>query len=253
MRALRILLVLALVLGGLFVLADRLALNYAEDRVAERLKNNEGLARTPDVSVQGFPFLTQLAGGRLDEVRVGIEDFEASAEGTGDGGSGGTGGDAIRIDRLDARLHGVTLSGDYSSATADSATGTATIGYDELLRTAKAEPIRVTSGITARVVGLSDGGDGKIKVQVEATVLGTKLPQPVTVLSSVAVKDDRIEVRADSLPDLGVALAENKFREITDIQQRIDGLPGGIALDKVAAAKDGVEITVKGSDVELAG
>ena len=35
--------------------------------------------------------------------------------------------------------------------------------------------------------------------------------------------------------------------------QKIDGLPGGIRLDSVQAAKDGVEITVKGSNVRLAG
>lgn len=246
MRALRILLIVMAILVGIFVVIDRIAVNIAEGEAADRLKATENLATTPDVSINGFPFLTQLAGGTLDEVEVGIEDYEA---GTGDGAK------KIRIADLRADMHGVDFSTDFSSAVADSATGTATIAYDELLKTAKSEPGRVAPGITARVVGLSDGGNGKIKVEVEATVLGTKLPKPVAVLSSVAVVDgDTVRVKADAVPEFGgVQIVESSLRQITDFEQRIDGLPGGIRLDKVEAAQDGVEISVKGSDVRLVG
>ncbi|MEU3852630.1 DUF2993 domain-containing protein [Streptomyces sp. NPDC029554] len=246
MRALRILLIFAVVLGGLFVIADRVTVNFAEDEAADRLKTTENLATTPDVSIKGFPFLTQVVGGSLDDIEVGIDTYEAAA---------GDGARKIRIDDLRADMKGVEFSGDYSSATATTATGTATVAYDELLKTAKSEPTQVAPGVTANVVGLSDGGNGKIKVAVEATVLGTRLPEPVTVLSTVTVVDgDTVRVKADGLPKFaGVDLAENRVRTITDFQQRIDGLPGGIKLDKVQAAPDGVEITVKGSDVRLAG
>jgi hypothetical protein len=245
MRALRILLVVVVVLGGLFVLADRLAVNFAEGEVADKVKSREGLAATPDVSIKGFPFLTQVVGGSLDDVEIGISDYEAAT---------GTGGRTIRIDDLQADMKGVEFSGDYSSATASSATGTASITYAELLKTAKSEPTQVVQGVTANVIGLSDGGNGKIKVAVEATVLGTKLPQPVYVLSTVTVSGDTVRVHADSLPSFGgVKAAENEVRSITDFEQKIDDLPGGIKLDKVVAAKNGVEISVKGSNVRLAG
>ncbi|MER7496942.1 DUF2993 domain-containing protein [Streptomyces pharetrae] len=243
MRALRILLIVVVILGGLFVAVDRIAVHFAEGEVADRLEAAENLSSTPDVSINGFPFLTQLAGSELDEVEVGMNDYEAAA---GDG-------EKIRIDDLEARMRGVRFSGDYSSATAASATGTATIAYDELLKAAKSEPTEVAPGITARVVSLADGGNGKIKVGVEADVpvLGT---QRLSVLSTVRVEGDRVEVRTDSLPQLaGLDLAEESVRRITDFQQAIDDLPGGIRLDKVEAAADGVEISVKGSDVRLAG
>lgn len=245
MRALRILLILVVVLGGLFVLADRLAVHFAEGEAADKLKTTEGLAATPDVSIKGFPFLTQLAGGSLDDVEVGMKDYEADT---------GTNGGTIRIDDLKADMKGVEFSGDYSSATATTASGTASIAYDELLKTAKSEETRVAPGLTAKVIGLSDGGGGKIKVTVEATVLGVKLKEPVSVLSTVAVEGDTVRVHADSLPDFrGVTAAENEVRTVTDFQQKIEGLPGGIQLDKVQAGKNGVEITVKGSNVRLAG
>ena len=245
MRALRILLIVVVILGGLFVIADRVAVNFAEGEAADKLKTTENLAATPDVSIKGFPFLTQAAASRFDDIEIGIKDYEAAT---------GTGDDTIRIDDLRANMKGVTFSGDFSSATASTATGTATIAYDELLKAAKSEPSRVTGGVTAQVVGLSDGGNGKIKVEIDATVLGVKLPRPVSVLSSVTVVDgDTVKVHADSLPDLGLDLAETALRSITDFQQTIEELPGGIKLDKVQAAEDGVEISVRGSNVRLAG
>ncbi|MBT3154495.1 DUF2993 domain-containing protein [Streptomyces sp. CHD11] len=246
MRALRILLIVLVIVGGIFVIVDRVAVNLAEGEAADRLKVNENLATTPDVSIKGFPFLTQVIGGTLDEVEVGIEGYEAA---TGDGA------EKIRIGDLRADMTGVEFSSDFGSAVADSATGTATVAYDELLKTAKSETTEVAPGVTAEVVGLSDGGNGKIKVAVEATVLGTKLPEPVFVLSSVTVVDgNTVRVKADALPEFGgVAPAESRVRRITDFEQTIDGLPGGIRLDKVEAGGNGVDITVKGSDVRLVG
>jgi hypothetical protein len=248
MRALRIFLIVAVVLGGLFVIADRVAVGFAENKAADRIKSTEGLTSTPDVSIKGFPFLTQVVGGELDDVRIGIKDYEASTGGT----SAATG--TIRIDDLNAEMHGVDFNSDYSSAIANSATGSATVAYAELLKAAKSQPTEVAPGVTAQVIGLSDGGNGKIKVEVSATVLGTKLAQPVSVLSSVTVVGgNKVRVHADSLPKLGVQLAENRVRTITDFEQRIDQLPGGIKLDTVEAAANGVDITVKGSDVKLVG
>ncbi|MFG2312798.1 DUF2993 domain-containing protein [Streptomyces sp. NPDC048566] len=244
MRALRIFLILAVVLGGLFVIADRVAVNFAEDRAADRIKSTEGLANTPDVSIEGFPFLTQVAGRELDDVKIGIKDYEAST---------GTSAGTVRIDDLRAEMHGVAFSGDFSSATAARATGTATIAYDELLKAAGSEPGNVAPGISAQVTGLSDGGNGKIKVTLSSKLLGKKLPA-VSVLSSVTVSGDTVRVHADSLPRIGdTQLVEGPIRSVTDFEQKIRKLPGGIELDAVRAASDGVEISVKGSDVSLVG
>ncbi|MGW1745468.1 LmeA family phospholipid-binding protein [Streptomyces sp. NPDC002092] len=248
MRALRILLIVVVVLGGLFVIADRVAVHFAENQAADKVKTTENLATTPDVSIKGFPFLTQAASGELDDVEIGIKDYEADT-GTATGGNGGP--KAIRIDDLKADMKGVKFSGDYSSATAATATGTATIAYDELLKAAKSEPTQIFPGINAQVVGLSDGGNGKIKVDIKVTAAGATQTYPV--LSSVTVDGDSVKVHADNLPKLVVDLADARIRAITDFQQTIHQLPGGVKLDSVQAATNGVEITVKGSNVKLAG
>ncbi|MFE9612868.1 DUF2993 domain-containing protein [Streptomyces sp. NPDC006012] len=245
MRALRILLIVVVIFGVLFVIVDRVAVYFAESEAADKFKTTENLSATPDVSINGFPFLTQVAGGSLDDVQVGIKDYQAPT---------GTSGQTVVIHDLKADMKDVGFSGSFSSATARTAEGTATISYDELLKAAKSGTAQVAPGVTARVVGLSDGGNGKIKVEVEATVLGKQLPDPVAVLSTVTVENDSVQVHADSVPKFGsVDIADDSVRQITDFQQAVDQLPAGIKLDKVQAAPDGVEITVRGSNVKLAG
>jgi hypothetical protein len=245
MRALRTLLIVVVVLGVLFVVVDRVAVHFAEGEAAGKLKTTEGLASTPDVSINGFPFLTQVASGTLDDVEIGIKDYDATT---------GTTGKTIRIDDLHADMKDVTFTGDYSSATAQSATGTALISYDELLKNAKTAPTDIGLGFTGQVVGLADGGNGKIKVTLDVTVPGVSAHQKVTVLSAVTVKNNTVQVHADNLPKLaGVSLIQDRFRQASDFQQAIDQLPGGVRLDKVEAVQNGVDIAVKGSNVKLAG
>ncbi|MFH8794765.1 DUF2993 domain-containing protein [Streptomyces sp. NPDC017941] len=245
-RAIRILLIVVVVLGGLFVAADRFAVSFAENEAAEKIKSQEGLSSTPDVSIKGFPFLTQALGGKLDDVEIGIKDYDAKS-----------GGDTIRVADLSATMHGVDFSSDYSSATADRAAGVARISYDELLKAAKSEPVKLPLGATGEVVGLSDGGNGKIKVEVEVSKGGTKLPKPVHVLSSLRVEGDSIKVHADTIPDkidvLGVSLPlpEGMVRNVTDFEEQITDLPGGVQLDTVQAAPDGLDVAVKGENVDL--
>ncbi|CAM5441121.1 hypothetical protein SALBM135S_06637 [Streptomyces alboniger] len=247
-RAIRILLIVVVILGGLFVAADRLAVNFAESEAAEKLRSNEGLSEAPDVSIKGFPFLTQVAGGELDDVEVGIKDYDAKS-----------GADSIRIADLTAHMKGVKFSGDYSSATAATASGTAHVSYDELLKAGKSEPVELPLGATGKVVGLSDGGNGKIKLEIEVSKGGTKLPKPVYVLSSVRVEGDNIKVHADEIPKkievlgLSIPLPEAMARDVTDFEQKIDDLPAGIKLEKVEAAQDGVDMSVTGENVSLTG
>lgn len=259
MRALRITLIVVVVLAGVFVAADRIAVSFAQDKAADELRSSENLSEKPDVSINGFPFLTQVAGGELDDVRVGIDDYTASTDGVSGAGAAAKGSATIHITDLNARMKGVTFNGSFGSASAetasaDSVTGSARISYPELLKAAQVQSVEVAPGVTAKVIRLSDGGNGKVKVTVAATVLGKELKQPITVLSTLRVEGDVVKAHADAAPKIGgVPTPESKVREITDFQQTITGLPAGIHIDRVEAAPDGIHVTVAGSHVHLAG
>lgn len=235
MRAVRFLLIVIVVLGGLFVAADRIAVSVAESKAAERTRQSQGLSAKPEVSIKGFPFLTQVAAGRLDEVRVTARGLQAD-----------DGKDKIRIDRLTADLHGVRLSDGYRRAVADTAGGTVLITYADLSAAAP-------HGVSVAYGGPAQDGTARVKVTgaVALPVIGTVRR---SVISEVRVRGgDTVTLHARSVPGAEAFPGlEKLIRQKIDFTGTVAGLPRGIALDSVTATPDGITVAVTGTDVVLA-
>ncbi|MDQ1069554.1 LmeA family phospholipid-binding protein [Streptomyces canus] len=86
-----------LVLAAFLTLADRWAVLYAERRAADTLKDRLRLTAAPEVEIDGFPFLPQLAGRRLDSVKVTVPDVAA---------------DRVTLAAVSATAHDIRLDGD---------------------------------------------------------------------------------------------------------------------------------------------
>src|SRR3954463_8421808 len=84
------------VLVALLVLADRLTVLYAENRLAGELKSTERLNSKPDVTIRGFPFLTQVVTGAYSHIEVVVKDYAPAH--------------AITLDRIDVHLRHAHLS-----------------------------------------------------------------------------------------------------------------------------------------------
>ncbi|MDQ0985339.1 DUF2993 domain-containing protein [Streptomyces sp. V2I9] len=229
MRALRILLVLVVVLGGLFLAVDRAAVYFAESEAEDRVTIDADGTASTDISIKGFPFLTQLAASRLDRVDLHLTGMRTSA-----------GGRAVRVGEVRAQLHDVKLGSGYRSATAARATGTALVSYKDLTAAA-------SDGVVVEY-----GGKGKAKVTGTAEVFGRPISR--SVLSTVTRADgNTITVRADKVPGEGIPGIEELVRKKTDFEGDIDGLPEGLELREVKVTEKGLEISVTGSNVSLAG
>jgi len=112
--------VLVVLLLGVVVLVDRVAVGFAEDRVAEQIAEKGALQGTPEVDIAGFPFLTQAVAGRYDDVRIALTAAElGQPQGT----------------RADLVLHGVqvplsaAVAGSVREVPVDRIDGTATLSY----------------------------------------------------------------------------------------------------------------------------
>ncbi|MER8085894.1 DUF2993 domain-containing protein [Streptomyces sp. NPDC094048] len=229
MRALRILLVMVVVLGGIFVAVDRAAVYFAESEAEGRVAVTGATIGSTDVSIKGFPFLTQVAGSQLDEVDVEISGIETDANGR-----------RIRISRMNAALYEVKLADGYSSATAARATGTAVISYEDLTKAA-------SDGVVVEY-----GGNGKVKVTGTVDILGRPLSR--SVLSTVTLIDGHtIKVHADKVPGEGIPGLEGLVRRKTDFEREVGGLPSGLKLQRIQPTADGLEISVTGTNVRIAG
>ncbi|WP_328385279.1 DUF2993 domain-containing protein [Streptomyces sp. NBC_00400] len=233
MRALRVLLVVLVIFGGLFVAADRVAVNLVEDKAADKIRSSQGLDKTPEVSIKGFPFLTQVAGRSLDEVDAELGGIEARAQ-----------GHALRIDRLSAQFHEVGLTSDYTSIeSAATATGNARINYADLTKAAGGD---VTIGY-----GGQKAGRGQVKISPKIPVLSS-----LDVTGSITiVGGNTVRLRADGLPAVCRALpgCESKVRAQTDHDWKLDQLPGNLKLEKVVTTPEGLSISAAGKDVKLPG
>ncbi|MEV6203177.1 DUF2993 domain-containing protein [Streptomyces sp. NPDC051771] len=228
MRALRILLVVAFVLGGILVGSDRLAAAWAESEVAGRASLAGGRTESVEVDIKGFPFLTQAADKRFGEVRVVARGAHTQA-----------GEKSLRIDEITFDLRDVTVTGDWSGYRAGEANGTALISYADLVAASE------------RATAMEYGGPGKVKVTGSVEVLGRKVTRTVT--SSVTLVDgDTLKVRADEVPGGGIPFLEEMVRERTDFERPI-GRVAGMRVAKVEPRPEGLAVTVNGRDVAIAG
>ncbi|MEU3606221.1 DUF2993 domain-containing protein [Streptomyces sp. NPDC035033] len=228
MRALRILLVVAVVLGGVLVGADRLAAAWAESEVAGRASLAGGRTESVEVDIKGFPFLTQAADKRFDEVEVVARGAHTQA-----------GDKSLRIDEITFDLRDVTVTGDWSGFRAGEASGTALISYADLVAASR------------RATAMEYGGPGKVKVTGSVVVLGRTVTR--TVVSSVTlVGGDTVRVRADEVPGEGIPFLEKLVRERTDFERPL-GRVAGMRVATVEPRPEGLAVTVTGRDVAIAG
>ncbi|GAA2263367.1 DUF2993 domain-containing protein [Streptomyces amakusaensis] len=249
MRALRILLIIAVILGIVFTGVDRLAVNIAESQVAEKVKARQGLPATPEVSIKGFPFLTQVMDKNLDEVDIALSDITA-----------GTGDRTVEVTDVRAELTGVRIGADYSSAVASRAEGSAHIAYKDLSHAAPKGASIGWAGaeraaknqvkLVGPLVDLLKGAGIPVPAAIE-TLVGD---QKITAYSTVELSESgALRLKADSLPELPVPGFEDQLREAVDHELKIEGMPAGIVLDRLEATESGLKIMGTGKDVGLAG
>ncbi len=103
----------------ILVVGDRVANAYTENQMASQVQSSLDLSGKPTVTIQGIPFLTQLAARDFRTVNV-----NASNETAGTGGQ-------LEIKSLTATLHGMHIHG-LNSATIDQFNASALITFTAL-------------------------------------------------------------------------------------------------------------------------
>ncbi|MBH5335600.1 DUF2993 domain-containing protein [Streptomyces pactum] len=223
-------LITLVVLIGLFVAADRLAVNWLENKAADEIKSREGLAIDPEVSIKGFPFLTQVLDKELEEIEINLDGLVTDA------GQGRP----VRVTELRAVLHQVKISGDLSGATAERASGRAHISYEDL---------SAAAGPGIKVSQAPKNAEGKSQVKITGNFMGLSMSANGTVS---LVDGNTIRVRVNSIPPAIPGRLEQEVRSRTDFDRTVDGMPSGLRLEGVETTPEGLDISVGGSQVDLA-
>jgi hypothetical protein len=115
-RGLIALLIIVILLVVAFVVGDQVARSYAQNMIATRFQS-DGFPVKPDVSIKGWPFLTQLATRDVRTVDISASDAQEGK---------------LVIENMNATASGVRLNSSYNGATIDSINGTALITYSSI-------------------------------------------------------------------------------------------------------------------------
>lgn len=209
--------VVGLLAGGA-VVADRVLHARTEEQLADRLQADvPALTSEPDVTVHGFPFLTQVLAGELGAVDVTAP--EATVEN-------------LVLEDVEVRLERVSTS---APTTAGAARMTAFAPLDQL-----------TAALDLPL-DLSIEGDLLV---ASAQLLGL----PLEVLLEPTAGGDAVLVDVDALrlagatvsaADLPAALTE----QLEGLEVPIDGLPEGLELTDLTLEEAGARLVAEGTDV----
>lgn len=218
-RTARRLIIALVVLILLLLAADRIGNYVAERTAASTLQSSQHLQKRPSVDIGGFPFLTQLISRSFGEVTVTADDVPV-----------GSADHPLDISTMRVVLHNLTVSRDFSQVQAQTATGTARIGYPQLS--------------SALGVQVGYAGDGRIRASKQLTVAGTTVHATITsrpALAGHALEFAGTEVQgagqlADALSTtlsrvfaVTLPLSRIPFQiQVTDLQVSSNGLVIGL-------------------------
>jgi LmeA-like phospholipid-binding len=215
-RAWLYILIAVVVLLVLLVIADRASVAYAENRMAQQIQS-QGLSSKPHVSIEGFPFLTQVLAHNLHNVNI-------TAPSVREG--------PLTIKNLVAVLQGIHLNSGFNSGTVDHLSGTALITFGDLFGGEGAPSVSVTA---------VHGNEVTMKVDLDI-ISGT------AVARVTQVGTDKIHVQVISASGIPVSALPGSF---TDFTVTVPNLPLNMNVQSVAVSGQGVLIHVTGSDIKF--
>jgi hypothetical protein len=201
----------------LLVVADRAAAAYAGDRAARQMQS-QGLPARPHVTIEGFPFLTQVASRNLRDVHITASDLREGAVTA-----------SLIADATDVRLNP-----GYRSGVVTRAEGTVLISFSSVAAIARDAGV---PGVTAS----ADGPD-RIRFRVNLGVFTTD------VIASIAQTGPRTFrfriVSASGLP-------ASVLGPLADLTFQAPVLPYGITIQGVRVTSAGVAGHLSAHDIHF--
>jgi DUF2993 family protein len=224
-RPLRTFLIVVIVLLGLLVAADFAAKSVAQDKFASEIQSH-GFPKKPDVSIQGFPFLTQLASRDIRQVNIRSANVPEGP---------------VTVKSMNFVLNGLHLNSGYSGGTVDTLTGSVFITFPELANALTSQAGALGSLAGSAGLTLTAAGRDEVRATIHL-VISASATWRVT-----AVDGNKIHVQLVSSGGLPSALLSS----VSNITLRLPALPLSVSLQSVSVTPDGVTGRLAGSHLQL--
>jgi LmeA-like phospholipid-binding len=210
--------IIVVVVVVLLVVADRVANAIAENQMASQVQQ-AGFPAKPNVTIEGFPFFTQLLAHDFRTVNINASDV---TEGP------------LEIETMHATLHGMHPNGNFSGATIDSIDGSALITFAAL-----ANAGGVPQGITLEPDG---SAPDEVKANINLAIISTTVVAKLTKVSPT-----EFNVAVVSAGDVPASILGN----LANFNVSVPKLPAGVSIQSVSVTQQGVLITIAGHNTTL--
>ena len=212
-----ILLVTLVVLAVLFVIVDRVAVRYADNQFATQIQK-QGFSSKPDVSIQGFPFLTQLAARNFQDVHITATDEKVGP---------------VTIDDINATIKDIKLNSGFNSGTVSSINGTGLITFGSLAKAGSN-----AAGVADLKISRKSDDEAKITANVAGIFSDTGVAR-------VTQSGNKIHVKLVSAGGLPTQL----LGSLGSFTISLPKLPLGMTLQSVTLTAQGAVVHITGHDI----
>jgi LmeA-like phospholipid-binding len=200
----------------LLVIADRVALAVAENDFADQAVSS-GMPVKPSVTIEGFPFLTQLIGRDFRKVDLSASNIPAGP---------------VNITSVKATLTGMHLNSSFSGATVDHINVTAFVSFAALAN---------AGGGT----GISMTADGPNKVKITAGVGGLISDTEVAQISQTGPQQISVQVLNSGSPLGGLLSSFGSF------SFTLPKLPATVHITSLSVTPQGLILTAAADHANL--
>ena len=234
-RSVNITAVILLVVVVLLAVADRVGAHYAETFIAERvsaqLTQRQIQSSPPEVTITGYPFLTQVLRGNYDEIHVDLRDVKAERLPI----------PLLRVRAHDVRADAQDMLNGTGKVIATKIDGTATLSYTSLVE---------ASGLKDMTLS----GDGtNLRISGNVPVAGV-----LNGAAEVTVVDGKVRIKVKELTASNLAAPAqqliNQYKDrLAAVTFSLPPMPFNLKLVDVRPALGGLDVSMTTSEVELAG
>jgi hypothetical protein len=215
------------VLLGLLLVADRVARAYTENRVATQLES-DGFPRKPDVTIEGFPFLTQLVARDFHDVQMSSGDIREGP---------------VTIKTINATLSGIHVNSGYSGGTVAQLTGTALITFPDLAKALASQAGSLgAAAASAASIKLTSAGSDEVKATIDVLIASGTATWRVT-------RTDSNQIRARLVASSGIPAS--LLGSVSDIRVPLPALPLGLKIKSLRVTAAGVVGKLAGRDISF--
>jgi hypothetical protein len=222
-----IVLVVALFGAGLYF-GDRFAQHRAEQKAATALQPRLGTPQPPQVDIEGFPFVTQVASRLIDRIHIVADQI-------------GTTNDALlTLAHADLVLTDVATNDWFKTMNISHAEGTALLDYAKLSSLAGAP--------------MTYGSDGRVELDIKTTVLGRDVEAVVSGTPRLNAKEQTMTLSDAKIAVAGVNLPEFTSQALLVALLKpipLKGMPLGMTVTRITAAEDGVHVDLVGDNLAV--